>query len=144
MTVSSSCPLCLPPDPRLAVVELKHTTVRLNEDQLFTGYCFVVLNKHVKEPYHLPPEVRTAVMEEVYLVARALEALFTPNKINLESLGNMVPHVHWHVVPRFTTDALWPRPIWSEPHEPLTMDTASMEKRVSAIRDEIARLTASG
>ena len=49
-------------------------------------------------------------------VAAALHRAFNPTKINYELLGNMVPHMHWHVVPRFTTDPLWPRPIWSEPH----------------------------
>lgn len=144
MDSPSSCPLCLPPDPRLVVAELQHTTVRLNEDQFFPGYCFVVLKTHVKEPWHLTLDVRTAVMEEVYLVARALEALFSPDKINLESLGNMVPHVHWHVVPRFRTDALWPRPIWSESHEPVKLDSAALQQRTNAIRDEIVRLRGSG
>lgn len=144
MNPVAPCPLCLPPDPRLLVAELQHTTVRLNEDQFFPGYCFVVLKTHVKEPWHLPLDVRTAVMEEVYLVARSLETLFKPDKINLESLGNMVPHVHWHVVPRFRTDALWPRPIWWEPHEPVKLDAIALQQRVSVIRGEIARLRGSG
>lgn len=103
-----------------------------------------MLKEHVKEPHHLFPPIRAAVMEEVFLVARALESLFTPDKINLESLGNMVPHLHWHVVPRFRTDALWPRPIWTEPHEPVMLDSAALQQRVRAIRDEIVRLGNSG
>lgn len=140
----SSCPLCAPPRPDLLVADLGLVTVRLNEDQFFPGYCFVVLKQHAAEPYHLPVADRTEVMEKVYLVARALETLFTPDKMNLESLGNMVPHVHWHVVPRLRTDALWPSPIWSEPHEPVKLEAASLEQRVSSIRNEIARLAEAG
>ena len=49
---------------------------------------------------------------------------FRPDKVNYELLGNMVPHMHWHVVPRFRTDPLWPRPIWSEHHQEVILTAA--------------------
>ena len=88
---------------------------------------------HVTELFHLDRQVRTAVLEEVTSVAAALYNLFKPAKMNYELLGNMVPHMHWHLVPRFTSDPLWPRPIWSEPHEPAILTSSGYAERIEAI-----------
>jgi len=113
---------------------LERCHVMLNRDQFFPGYCFVFTRSHVTELFHLDPETRIAVMEEVSAVAAALNRVFKPTKINYELLGNMVPHMHWHVVPRFTTDPLWPRPIWSEAHEPTGLTVEEYAERIAKIR----------
>lgn len=124
-------------EPDLRVAELDQTYVILNRDQFFTGYCFVVAKEHVTELFHLEPEVRAVVMEEVNAVAAAVAGAFKPDKINYELLGNMVPHMHWHVVPRFKSDPLWPRPIWSEPHEEVHLSAAEYAERIASIRSYI-------
>jgi len=77
---------------------------------------------------------RTAVVEEVNRVAEILSEVFQPTKMNYELLGNMVPHMHWHLVPRFTDDALWPRPIWSEPHPEKLLSPGEYAQRIGLIR----------
>ncbi|MSM39971.1 MAG: HIT domain-containing protein [Geobacter sp.] len=130
------CPMCTKWDdePELHIAEFKHCFVLLNQDQFFPGYTFVFTRSHVTELFHLSPQVRSAVMEEVNVVAAALYNAFSPAKINYELLGNMVPHMHWHLVPRFTDDPLWPRPIWSEPHEPVILSAEQYRKRIGIIR----------
>ncbi|MDF1580500.1 MAG: HIT family protein [Desulfuromonadales bacterium] len=103
-------------DTELRITTLEHCYVVLNRDQFFPGYCLVFTKAHVTELFHLDPPTRGAIMEEVNRVAAALNVVYQPTKINYELLGNMVPHMHWHLVPRFSSDPLWPRPIWSEPH----------------------------
>lgn len=76
------------------------------------------------------------MMEEVSRTAAALAGLFKPDKINYELLGNMVPHIHWHLVPRFSTELLWPRPIWSEPTQKLSL----LRKRIVSVVNRSARL----
>ena len=125
-------------DADLRVAEQEHCYVLLNRDQFFSGYCFVFTKVHVTELFHLDRTVRSAVVEEVNAVAAALNDLFRPAKINYELLGNMVPHMHWHVVPRFTTDPLWPHPIWSEPHEPVALAPAAYAERVDMIKGKLA------
>jgi diadenosine tetraphosphate (Ap4A) HIT family hydrolase len=73
-------------------------------------------------------------MEEVNAVAKALFETFQPTKINYELLGNMVPHMHWHLVPRYTTDSLWPRPIWSEAHDPELQSVNEYASRMALIQ----------
>ncbi len=125
-------------DAELRIAELAHSYVLLNRDQFFPGYCFVFTKVHVTELFHLDREVRGAVVEEVNAVAAALFELYRPAKINYELLGNMVPHMHWHLVPRFADDPLWPRPIWSEPHEPVTLSPAAYAERIAAIAARLA------
>ena len=76
-------------------------------------------------------------MEEVSGVAEALFTLFQPDKINYELLGNMVPHIHWHLVPRFSTEPLWPRPIWAEAHTELLLSADQYRERISLIRQAL-------
>jgi diadenosine tetraphosphate (Ap4A) HIT family hydrolase len=121
-------------DPELRIADLALCRVMLNRDQFFPGYCFVFTRDHVTELFHLEREVRSMIMEEVSGVAATLHRLFQPAKINYELLGNMVPHMHWHIVPRFTTDPLWPRPIWSEPHVESLLTAGEYADRIDQIR----------
>jgi diadenosine tetraphosphate (Ap4A) HIT family hydrolase len=78
------------------------------------GFCQVVLNRHVKEMSDLPEAERHRLMQIVLGVETAQRALLSPDKINLASFGNQVPHVHWHVIPRFEDDPHFPNPTWGE------------------------------
>jgi diadenosine tetraphosphate (Ap4A) HIT family hydrolase len=60
--------------------------------------------------------------------------VFSPEKINYELLGNMVPHIHWHIVPRFATEPLWPRPIWAEPHDERLLAPFEYKQHIERIR----------
>jgi len=124
-------------EPDLRIAELTHTYVLLNRDQFFPGYCLVFTREHVTELFHLPKEIRQGVMEEVNLVANTLYNAFQPDKINYELLGNMVPHMHWHLVPRFSADPLWPRPIWAEPHQEVRLAPEQYAERIALVRNNL-------
>jgi diadenosine tetraphosphate (Ap4A) HIT family hydrolase len=136
----TTCPMCCrwDDDADLRVVELEHSLVTLNRDQFFPGYTLLFTRQHVTELFHLDHAVRSGLMEEVSRVAGALFAVFQPDKINYELLGNMVPHIHWHLVPRFTTEPLWPRPIWSEPHQEQLLSPGGYRDRIKLIRRALA------
>jgi diadenosine tetraphosphate (Ap4A) HIT family hydrolase len=132
----SDCPMCRRwnAESDLRIIDLPHSYVTLNRDQYFPGYTLLFTKSHVTELFHLDRAVRTALMEEVSLVAAALYTAYTPDKINYELLGNMVPHIHWHIVPRFSSDPLWPRPIWAEPHEERLLSPDEYRHRIETIR----------
>lgn len=81
----------------------------------YPGFVRVVLNRHAGEMTELKPSERETLMRTVFACERALLALYKPDKINLASFGNQVPHVHWHVIARFSGDAHFPDPIWAAP-----------------------------
>jgi len=121
-------------DAALRILETEHACVVLNHDQFFPGYTLLFTREHATELFHLDLEVRQALMEDVCRVAKALFKVFAPAKLNYELLGNMVPHIHWHLVPRFADEPLWPRPIWSEPHDELFLSPSEYAARIAQIR----------
>lgn len=137
----NGCPICRKwddePEQRIAVLD--RTLVSLNRDQYFPGYCFVYTKEHVTELFHLDEAVRNQVMAEVNAVAKALYEAFRPDKINYELLGNMAPHMHWHIVPRSAADPLWPRPHWSEPHQELILSLEETARRIELIKSRLTR-----
>ena len=87
--------------------------VVLIADANYPGFCRVIWNAHVKEMTDLAVEDRSTLMRAVCQVEAALREVLQPEKINLACLGNMVPHLHWHLIPRFIDDAHFPNPIWA-------------------------------
>lgn len=125
-------------EAELQIIELEHCFVQLNRDQFFPGYTFVFTREHVTELFHLDRPVRQGVIEEVNRVAAALFQVYRPTKMNYELLGNMVPHMHWHLVPRFNTDPLWPKPIWSESHPERALPPEQYQSEIARIRTALA------
>lgn len=108
----AACPLCdssaakvVWRDPRLRVI--------LVDDVDHPAFCRVVWQAHIKEMTDLPETDRAHCMSVVYAVEQALRESLQPDKMNIASLGNQVPHLHWHVIPRFADDAHYPDPVWT-------------------------------
>lgn len=133
---NADCPMCShwEKEPDLQIIELPHSYVTLNRDQFFPGYTLLFTKNHVTELFHLDRDLRSSLMEEVSAVAEALHGIYKPDKINYELLGNMVPHIHWHIVPRFSSELLWPRPIWAEQHGERFLSPHEQQQHIETIR----------
>jgi diadenosine tetraphosphate (Ap4A) HIT family hydrolase len=88
------------------------------EGAAFPGFCRVVWKRHVAELSDLNAAERRHLLDIVHAAECAVRATLRPDKINLASLGNVVPHLHWHVVPRWRDDSHFPAPIWAPPARP--------------------------
>jgi diadenosine tetraphosphate (Ap4A) HIT family hydrolase len=88
--------------------------VRVDEPD-YPGFCRVILKRHATEMGQLDEAERAGLMAVVFAVEEVIRATMRADKMNLASLGNMTPHVHWHVVPRFRDDRHFPTPIWATP-----------------------------
>ncbi len=120
------CPLCQQIGGEL-VLRTDLLRVVLVDEPAYPGYCRVILNRHAREMTDLAPPQIARLMSAVFAVEDAQRAVLAPLKINLASFGNMTPHVHWHVIPRWADDAHFPQPIWgSRQREP---DEASLVQR---------------
>ena len=118
----------------LHIADLETSRVFLHEDQFFPGYVLLVLRRHATELYELSAAERRTLIEELSRVAEALSRVFRPVKMNYELLGNQVPHIHWHLVPRLTTDPEPHAPIWRVAHDPAPLAPMAARERVDAIR----------
>jgi diadenosine tetraphosphate (Ap4A) HIT family hydrolase len=84
----------------------------------YPGFLRVIVNRHVKEMTDLAERER--LMRVVFACEAALRQLYNPEKVNLASLGNVVPHLHWHVIARFSDDGHFPDAIWAPPRRRAT------------------------
>lgn len=106
-------------------------------DADYPGFCRVVLAQHVAEMSDLTESDQAALMRVVFRVEAALRHLYRPDKINLASFGNVVPHLHWHVIPRWCDDRHFPQPIWGTPQR--TSRPARSEVPLRTLAAELRR-----
>jgi diadenosine tetraphosphate (Ap4A) HIT family hydrolase len=114
----SSCPFC----QKLArlgelgddevIAPLAHSVVLLGPWQFYRGYCIVVARRHATELSGLSATERPGYLDEMCRVAKVLEDCFHPHKLNYELLGNQVPHLHWHLFPRYRDDPEALKSVW--------------------------------
>ncbi|HEY7070513.1 MAG TPA: HIT family protein [Acidimicrobiales bacterium] len=140
----AGCPLCasLGADDNeysVAVAALDWIEVRLERRSRLPGYCIAVWrHRHVAEPFELVPEEAAGYWREVTSLARALEDEFRPVKLNLMTLGNAVPHLHTHVVPRYLDDPAPAGPLpWDDLFLPEPNDPDVLRRQAAAIRERL-------
>lgn len=134
-----ACELCEPPGGEII---FRHAKLRiaLIDDAQYPGFCRVIWNAHVKEMTDLSAADRMLLMTAVWQVEAALREVMQPDKINIASLGNLTPHLHWHVIPRFAGDAHFPAPVWAEPKRtPEMIDLTARCALLPALRASISR-----
>lgn len=90
----------------------------LVKDDYYPGYVQIIANQHKKELTDFSVISANAMFLAVYRVEKLLRELFNPDKINIASFGNMVPHLHWHIIPRFKNDRHFPNPVWGSVTNP--------------------------
>lgn len=115
--------------------------VVLVADRDYPGFCRVILNRHVGEMTDLDMATRQRLMRVVFAVEQALRELLQPAKMNLASLGNQVPHLHWHVIPRFADDRHFPGSVWSEPLRdgvPRTLEREALKRSLHKLLRAVA------
>ena len=112
---ASGCEFCSGPGGAVLWEGQACRVVRVDEPD-YPGFVRVILRRHATEMAELSDGERRDLMEVVFAVEGAVRDTMKADKMNLASLGNQTPHVHWHVVPRFRDDRHFPNPIWAAPH----------------------------
>ena len=134
----ADCELCKS-DGGTPVISNEWLRVMLVDEHNYPGYIRVIWNDHVREMTELNDDQRQRLMRTVFAVESAQREVLTPLKINLASLGNMTPHLHWHVIARFADDLHYPQPVWGAPQR--TPDAQTLQARralVDRLREVIA------
>jgi len=129
---AGKCEFCDSPGGAVLWQNATCRVVKVDEPD-YPGFCRVILNRHAREMTDLDPAERAEMMRVVFEVEAVVRECMGADKMNLASLGNMTPHVHWHVVPRFADDRHFPGPIWSTPkRDPAEVpDRAARAARIS-------------
>lgn len=118
------------------IADLRLSRLRLVENQYVRGYCVLICRPHVSEPYHLSRADRILFFEDMMQAAQALEQVFRPDKMNFQLLGNAIPHLHAHLVPRYYGD-----PAPGQPLDPtvrtLTLQEPEYVQRVQQLQQAL-------
>jgi diadenosine tetraphosphate (Ap4A) HIT family hydrolase len=134
------CALCRG-DGGFLVARTPQLRVVLVDDPDYPGYVRVIWNEHVTELSELAQPQRMRLLAAVNVAETALRQIMAPDKINLASLGNQVPHLHWHVIARFVDDAHFPQPIWAaRQRDPDAALLARCRQRLPALAARIAEM----
>lgn len=154
--MSSDCELCTQAGGELLWSDARCRVVRVGGDEgaAFPGFCRVIWNAHVAEMSDLSVMDARHLLDVVLAVEAAVKELCRPDKINLAALGNVVPHLHWHVIPRWRDDSHFPRPVWAEALRPVATErsvalaaspdalAAGIRRRIAAIAENTAKSAA--
>ena len=140
----SDCELCQS-EGGVLVLSNEWLRVTLVDEPDYPGYVRVIWNDHVREMSELAEDERQRLMNTVFAVESAQREVLAPIKINLASLGNMTPHLHWHVIARFADDLHFPRPVWSAPqrrqNEPALQSRRALVDRLrEVIAEKVSRV----
>ena len=135
------CELCATPGGVVIWDSPSCRVVRVDEP-CYPGFCRVIWNAHAREMSDLDRGQQQYLMSVVFAVEAVVRRLFAPDKINLASFGNMVPHVHWHVIPRWLDDRHFPEPVWGSVHRDGLAQRAdvSNEELAKAVAQELANV----
>ncbi|MBU3616886.1 HIT family protein [Polynucleobacter sp. JS-Polo-80-F4] len=145
----TNCVLCkdeLKPEEGQLIWRGDDCRVILVNDPDLPGFCRVIWNRHVAEMTDLSHGERDHLMTLVFAVEEAIRHVMHPDKVNIAALGNMVPHIHWHVIPRFKDDAFFPGSAWSkktQETQPTVLDArrGKAQELLVAIKAAIANLS---
>lgn len=133
----TNCPFCQTDGGELL---WRDTSLRvvLADEAGYPGFCRVIWHAHVAEMSDLSPAEQQHVMRAVFALERAQRKILAPDKVNLASLGNQVPHVHWHVIPRYRDDPHFPGSVWSAPQREIEPSALSARRdRLPALREAV-------
>lgn len=132
------CELCVQ-DGGVLIVRTDKLRVIRAIDADHPAFYRVIWNDHVAEWTDLVPEDRSHIMQAVAKVETVLREALSPTKVNLASLGNVVPHLHWHVIARYDWDARWPAPVWA----PMQREVDDAAGRLAMPLEQLDALVAS-
>jgi diadenosine tetraphosphate (Ap4A) HIT family hydrolase len=130
------------------VASLSVSSLYLTTNQTYRGHCQLVFDpRHVARLDQLTAAEWTAFSTDLHRATHAIVGITGPDHVNVESLGNVVPHLHWHIVPRYVGDARWGLPIWVTPSSAMPdtrLEPGDRRALLDALRAALSASTTSG
>lgn len=123
------------------VATLSESHVTLADEQVYRGYCILLLKDHHEHPDDLPIDRQLRLWEDVARVAGVLRRQLAPVRLNYACLGNLVTHIHWHVIPRYADDPEAQHPIWVRPfaERRVALPETERQRLIAELRRGLAR-----
>jgi diadenosine tetraphosphate (Ap4A) HIT family hydrolase len=136
-SVQKNCSLCTTEGGNTIWQDALFRVVAFHDDRL-PAYLRIISQQHVKEMTDFTQAQQAQLFELMMVCERLMRETLQPDKINLASLGNQTPHIHWHVIARWKDDAFFPDSIWSNVYR--ETDQEILAKRHALANDFYKRL----
>ncbi|MDD9268498.1 HIT family protein [Paenibacillus sp. GCM10023248] len=121
----------------IEIGQLRVSTLYLFREQTYRGRCIVALNEHETEFFHLSQDKQDAYMRDVAQAAAAIEKAFQPDKINYGAFGDTMPHVHFHIVPKYKDGYTWGKMFEMNPSANLLLTEEQYEALIDQIKSHL-------
>ena len=116
------------------VGQLSVSSLYLSKNQTYRGQCQLIFDsRHVARVDQLSRPEWNSLAGDLYTAQQAVSRVVRPDHINIESLGNVVPHLHWHIIPRYVGDAMWGAPVWRVPLDSMPDHRLPAEERAALL-----------
>jgi diadenosine tetraphosphate (Ap4A) HIT family hydrolase len=121
-----------------AVARLRASTLYLTRNQAYRGHCVLVLDlRHATRPDELSPQEWADFCGDLHHAERSIARVVRPDHVNIAALGNVVPHLHWHIIPRYRSDPRWGEPIWPESVQ-VALEPAELQELLDDLRQALS------
>ncbi|KYZ78087.1 histidine triad (HIT) protein [Anaerosporomusa subterranea] len=124
-------------DLMIEICELKASTLYLFKEQTYRGRCIVACKGHVNELFELPPEERNLFMADVANVAAAIKKAFGADKINYGAYSDKLPHLHFHLVPKYQDGPSWGSTFAMSPEDKIMLQEAEYNQLIQKIKESL-------
>ena len=114
------------------VIRLPTSIAVLDKNQFYKGKFVVIFKKHVEDFADLTENERKKFTDDMIKVAKAIKKVLSPDRMNYATLGNIIPHLHWHIFPRYKTDSNWGKTPY--PHGEHYVSDEEAKKLVNSIK----------
>lgn len=121
----------------IEIAKLNVSTLYLNMDQTHKGRCIIAFNHHVTELYQLNKHDLHLFMDDISHVAKVLAQVFHPDKINYAIYGDIVSHLHVHIVPKLKQSSEWGEAFLNSPDSKHYLDKDSYDEIISIIKEKL-------
>jgi methyltransferase (TIGR00027 family) len=110
------------------------SSLYLTKNQTYRGQCQLIFDsRHVARLDQLSQPEWTLLAADLFTAQRAVTRVVAPDHVNVESLGNVVPHLHWHIIPRYVGDPMWGAPVWRVPLDSMPDTRLPDEERAALL-----------
>jgi diadenosine tetraphosphate (Ap4A) HIT family hydrolase len=139
LVLGTDCPLCVPrPDHSGQwdlVAALSVSSLYLSKNQTYRGHCQLIFDsRHVSRPDQLSPDEWGMFCADLHRAESVIMQTVHADHVNVESLGNVVPHLHWHIIPRYRNDPRWGAPVWTTALSDMPETTLASKERQTLLQ----------
>ncbi len=121
------------------MINYTNTYINIQIEQSEIPWLKIFTNEKYKELTHCPKEVKLEIFRCLEIIEKQMIEYYQPNKINIASFGNYVPHVHFHIMARFKNDSYFPEPMWGKKQRDAILDLPSFEIFCKKVEEDLKK-----